>query len=69
MNRTSVSLNQREERQEDWQLRIEHLEEYICELLLTNQALRIALMTARANMPGSGRVQSLSPDSSSGWSR
>jgi hypothetical protein len=37
--------------QEDWQIRLRRLEERICELLIKNHQLRMALMEAKAMVP------------------
>jgi len=38
--------------QEEWQARLQGLQEWICELLIKNQQLRMALMEMKARGPG-----------------
>jgi hypothetical protein len=41
-------VNEQEGAQEDWQAKAERLEKCMCELLLKNQTLRMALLAERA---------------------
>ncbi len=41
-----------EDPQEEWQVRLRSLQEWICELLIKNQQLRIALMETKARVEG-----------------
>ena len=48
--------------QEDWEIRLRSLQNWICELLIKNQQLRMALMEAKAKAPkdspeSSGRLK------------
>ena len=48
--------------QEDWEIRLRSLQDWICELLIKNQQLRMALMEAKAKGPkdsveSSGRLE------------
>jgi hypothetical protein len=54
MNRRIAIVSEQVESQQDWQTKVEHLEQYVCELLIENQTLRMALQTQRANGQGSG---------------
>jgi hypothetical protein len=38
--------------QEEWETRLRTLQEWICELLIKNQQLRMELMEMKANKPG-----------------
>jgi hypothetical protein len=40
---------------EEWQIRFQSLQQWICELLIKNQQLRMALMEVKAREPGDGR--------------
>jgi len=60
MNRMMGLVSRREEPQEDWQAKVEQLEKCVCELLLTNQTLRMALLAERANAPDFGDAGDLS---------
>jgi hypothetical protein len=55
-----------EEPQEDRQSQVEHLEEWVRELLYKNQALRIALQTERARAEGSGSPREVDAYSTTG---
>jgi hypothetical protein len=43
-----------EAQQKNWQIRLRRLEERICELLITNHQLRMALMESKAMVPEDG---------------
>jgi hypothetical protein len=49
MNRMIALVNEQEGAQEDWQAKVERLEQCMCELLLKNQKLRTALLAERAS--------------------
>ena len=66
MNRMTALITEQVEAQEDWQAKVEHLEQYVCELLIKNQTLRMALQTERARVQGSGYSLALSAFSSNG---
>jgi len=66
MNRMIATVSGHEEPQEDWQAKVEHLEEWVRELLLKNQNLRMALMAERARIQGSGHSRELTATSLAG---
>jgi len=43
-----------EDLREEWQSRLRSLQDWICQLLIKNQQLRMALSEAQANMGGAG---------------
>ena len=42
---------------QEWQDELRSLQQWVCELLIKNQQLRMALMEMKAKEPGSGREQ------------
>ncbi|MGB6690005.1 MAG: hypothetical protein WBE76_19380 [Terracidiphilus sp.] len=66
MNRTITLVSGQEEPQEDWQAKVAHLEEWVRELLLKNQTLRMALLAERARAQSSGNSRNLIADSLAG---
>lgn len=66
MNRMIALVNEQVEAQEDWQAKVEHLEQYVCELLIKNQTLRMALLAEQERVQGGGYSQPLSVFSSNG---
>lgn len=50
MNRMTALAIEQEKPREDWQSKVTHLEEWVCDLLMTNQALRMELQTERARV-------------------
>jgi hypothetical protein len=42
-----IGLTRQEESREDWRAKVDHLERCVCELLLKNQTLRMALLVER----------------------
>jgi len=38
--------------QEEWQIQLRSLQQWVCQLLIKNQQLRMALMEMKAKMPG-----------------
>jgi hypothetical protein len=66
MNSMITLVSEQMETQEDWQAKVEHLELYVCELLIKNQTLRMALQAERTRVEGHGYAQALSAFSSNG---
>ena len=54
MNRMTALVSKQEGPMEDWQAKVAHLEEWVCDLLMTNQTLRMALQAERERVPDSG---------------
>jgi hypothetical protein len=48
MNPMNALVHEQEQPQEDWQAKVEHLEQCVCSLLLKNQTLRMELQAERA---------------------
>jgi hypothetical protein len=63
MNRTMSFAIGQQEPQEDWQTRVEHLEEWVRELLMKNQTLRMALLAEKAKAQNDGHFACLTADS------
>lgn len=43
MNRMNTLVTEQEVSMENWQAKVAHLEDWVCDLLMTNQSLRMAL--------------------------
>jgi hypothetical protein len=54
MNRMTALVSEQEGPKEDWQAKVAHLEEWVCDLLMTNQTLRMALQAERARIEDHG---------------
>jgi hypothetical protein len=63
MNRKIASVSEQVGPQEAWQAKVENLEDWVRELLLKNQALRMALLTERARVQSGGHSLDLTADS------
>jgi hypothetical protein len=50
MNRMTALATEQAGPMEDWQAKVAHLEEWVCDLLMTNQALRMELQAERARV-------------------
>jgi hypothetical protein len=59
MNQMTALVNAQKEWQEDWQARVEHLEELVCALLATNQTLRMELQAEKEKVEGDGNSHDL----------
>jgi hypothetical protein len=66
MNHMTALGHEQVEPQEDWQAKSERLEKLVCELLLKNQTLRMALESERARVQGSGYFFDFSANFSNG---
>jgi hypothetical protein len=66
MNRMTAIASGQAQPQEDWQAKVERLQEVVCSLLLKNQTLRMALQAERAGAQGAGASYDLVADSSMG---
>lgn len=66
MNRMNALVSEQAEPQEDWQAKVERLEEWVCVLLLKNQTLRMELLTERARVQSSGNSHDLTANSPGG---
>jgi hypothetical protein len=63
MNRMTTLVSGLEGAQEDWQAKAERLERCVCELLLKNQTLRMALDAERSRAEDGGHSHDLFADS------
>jgi hypothetical protein len=63
MNRMIALVSGQQESQEFLQAKVEHLEEWVRDLLLKNQTLRMALLAEKASMPSNGHSGELAADS------
>lgn len=63
MNRMIALVSGQQEPQVDWQAKVEHLEEWVRELLMKNQTLRMALLAERARVQSGGHSLDLTADS------
>jgi hypothetical protein len=66
MNRMTALANEQVEPQEDGQAKVERLEKLVCELLMKNQRLRMALESERARVQSSGYFYDFSANFSNG---
>lgn len=57
MNRMNTLVTEQEASMEDWQAKVAHLEDWVCDLLMTNQSLRMALQAERTRVLDSGHSQ------------
>jgi hypothetical protein len=66
MNRMTAIASEQEQPQEDWQAKVERLQELVCSLLLRNQMLRLALQDEMAGAQGAGNSEDFFASSSIG---
>ena len=69
MNRMTAIASGQAQPQEDWQAKVERLQELVCSLLLKNQTLRMALQAETAGAQGLGDSDDLFAGSSIGRGR
>ena len=54
MSRMNALVTEQQVSIGDWQAKVAHLEEWVCDLLMTNQTLRMALQVERTRVQESG---------------